>query len=111
MAAKDDTAAEIAPNVAEPEASSEAEPEPDPEADAEPEPQRETEPAADGRLYEADNVDHNDAVVSGAPPRPHETLVGMLQVKWDELKNFARTVEGEIPGDLGELLQFIRERS
>ena len=61
-------------------------------------------------LSEFDNVDHNDASVSAAPPRSHDVLYPALEIRWTELKDFVRTLQGDVDGDLGELLTFVRSK-
>lgn len=48
--------------------------------------------------------------VSAAPPRPHDSLVSALELRWIELKDFARPLVGEVEGELGELLTFVRSK-
>lgn len=52
----------------------------------------------------------NPDAVSAAPPRPHDSLVSALELRWIELKDFARPLVGEVEGELGELLTFIRSK-
>ncbi len=77
-----------------------------PEQDAEAQP----EPEADLGLSEPDNVDHNDACVSAAPPRPSDALISQLEIRWIELLDFVRPLQGDLPGELGEVLSFVRSK-
>ena len=52
----------------------------------------------------------NPEAVSAAPPRPHDSLVSALELRWIELKDFARPLVGEVEGELGELLTFVRSK-
>lgn len=49
-------------------------------------------------------------VVSRAPARTHEGLVNQLDMKWAELKHFVSTVTGDIDGELGDVLSFVRAK-
>ena len=62
-------------------------------------------------LSEEDNVTYHPEILSAAPPRPHGQLYGQLERRWLELQDFCSTVEGDLPGVLGDLLTFVRERS
>ncbi|HIQ17222.1 MAG TPA: hypothetical protein EYH41_04375 [Novosphingobium capsulatum] len=46
--------------------------------------------------------------ISVAPPRPHESLVSQLALRWHEFKDFVRGLEGEVEGELGAALAFAR---
>lgn len=48
--------------------------------------------------------------VSVAPPRPHDSLVAQLELRWHELVAFVRPLEGEVEGMLGEVLAFVRSK-
>ena len=48
-------------------------------------------------------------VISRAPPRGHEGLVNQLDLKWAELKHFASTITGDVDGELGKVLDLVRE--
>lgn len=48
--------------------------------------------------------------VSAAPPRPHQSIVDQLEIRWFELRDFVSDIEGTVEGDLGDLLQFVRDR-
>lgn len=67
-----------------------------------------TQPEADtGELRDAPT----DAdAVSAAPPRPHQSLVDALELRWEELKGFVFNLQGEVEGDLGDLLTFVRSK-
>lgn len=52
----------------------------------------------------------NPDAVSAAPPRPHDSIVSALELRWIELKDFARPLVGEVEGELGELLTFVRSK-
>lgn len=46
--------------------------------------------------------------VSAAPARPHDSLVDQLEMRWNELLDFVRTLEGDVEGRLGEVLALAR---
>lgn len=48
--------------------------------------------------------------VSAAPPRPHQSLVDQLDLRWNELKDFASVLVGEVEGELGDVLTFVRSK-
>lgn len=48
--------------------------------------------------------------LSSAPARPHQSLVDQLEMRWNELLDFIRYLEGEVEGDLGEVLTFARSK-
>lgn len=109
----DQKPAEVAPGADAPPAAEPAAQDPQPEAEAaeEPQPEPEPEPLADpepATLSEPDNVDGNPASVSAAPPRPHEQLVSQLEIRWRELVEFVRPLEGDLDGELGIVLRFVR---
>lgn len=56
----------------------------------------------------ADKPTDVDAV-SAAPARPHDSLVSQLELRWAELKYFVSGLEGELDGELGKVLSFVRE--
>lgn len=47
--------------------------------------------------------------VSAAPPRPHASLVDQFDLRWQEFKEFVSRLEGEIDGELGEVLALARK--
>lgn len=59
---------------------------------------------------ELSDIPPSPDAVSAAPPRPHQSLVDQLEIRWFELCDFIRDIEGTVEGDLGALLQFVRER-
>ena len=61
---------------------------------------------------ELEDIDHeaDPGSVGAAPPRPHDMIVAQLRIRFDELIDFIRPLEGELEGDLGELLTFIRSK-
>jgi hypothetical protein len=48
--------------------------------------------------------------VSSPPPRPHQSLVDQLDMRWTEMKEFVRHLEGDVEHELGELLAFVRSK-
>jgi hypothetical protein len=52
--------------------------------------------------------DNTKDVVSKAPARANEGLVNQLDLKWSELKHFVSTVTGDVDGELGDVLAFVR---
>lgn len=48
--------------------------------------------------------------ISSAPPRPHQSLVDQLDMRWIEMKEFVRHLEGDVEHELGELLAFVRSK-
>lgn len=48
--------------------------------------------------------------VSAAPPRLHSSIVDQLDLRWGELKNFVRALEGDVEGDLADVLAFVRAK-
>jgi hypothetical protein len=48
--------------------------------------------------------------ISSAPPRPHQALVDSLDLIWNEAKAFVSRLEGQVDGDLGEFLNFVRSK-
>jgi hypothetical protein len=65
--------------------------------------------AAEGDLEDIDH-EHDPGSVGAAPPRPHEMIVSQLRIRFEELINFVRDLEGELDGDLGDLLTFMRSK-
>lgn len=65
---------------------------------------------ADVDVGELRDPEPDPDAISAAPVRPHEGLVAQLDIRWGELKNFVRDLEGEVEGELGELLQFVRDK-
>lgn len=63
-------------------------------------------------VKDLEDVDHTDdaTVVSAAPPRPHGSIVNQLQLRFEEMIDFVRPLDGEIDGELGDLLTFIRAK-
>lgn len=47
--------------------------------------------------------------LSEAPARPHQGLVDQLHIRWHELKDFVRTLEGDVEDELGEVLALARK--
>jgi len=54
--------------------------------------------------------DKTKDVVSRAPLRDHEGLINQLDLKWAELKHLVATIEGELEGELGEVLELVRSK-
>jgi hypothetical protein len=79
------------------------------------EPDAVTDQPTRGTLSEANHFGATNAngakSVSAAPPRPHDQLVSQLAMYWAELQAYAATIKGDVDGHLGELLNFVRERS
>lgn len=48
--------------------------------------------------------------VSAAPPRLHSSIVDQLELRWGELKNFVRALEGDVEGELADVLAFVRAK-
>lgn len=57
----------------------------------------------------ADKPTDPDAV-SAAPPRPHQSLIDQLELRWGELLTFVRALDGDVEGPLGEVLTFVRSK-
>lgn len=49
------------------------------------------------------------AAVSVAPARQHEGIVSQFEIRWHELKVFVGHLDGEIEGELGEVLALARK--
>ena len=49
-------------------------------------------------------------VVSKAPKRAEEGLINQFDLKWSELKHFVSTIQGDIDGELGDILAFVRSK-
>jgi hypothetical protein len=64
--------------------------------------------AAEGGDMPLEDVPSDPAAVSVAPPRPHESLVAQLELRWGEFKDFVRGLEGEVEGELGAALALAR---
>lgn len=65
-------------------------------------------PPADGAPLQDKPADPD--AVSAAPPRLHSSLVDQLELRWGELKNFVRALEGDVEGELGDVLTFVRAK-
>lgn len=64
--------------------------------------------AAEGADAPLEDEPADPEAISVAPPRPHESLVSQLDLRWNEFKDFVRGLEGEIEGELGEALALAR---
>lgn len=89
--------------------------EPQPEAPAEPaileaiETVAEPEPIAEEPA--AVEVAHADEVAAALAPQDlDESTRAQLQTRWDEIRHFVSSVQGDASGDLGELLAFVRSK-
>ncbi|HEX7854453.1 MAG TPA: hypothetical protein VF503_12230 [Sphingobium sp.] len=48
--------------------------------------------------------------VSAAPARPHDGIIGQFDMLWIEMKNFVSGLHGEVEGELGDVLAFVRSK-
>lgn len=62
------------------------------------------------QVEDLEDAPANPDAVSAAPPRVHQSLVDQLELKWGELKNFVAHLEGDVGGELGEVLAFVRSK-
>ncbi len=82
-------------------------------ADPDPEPNATTDPTFGATITTVADLEDEPSdpnAISDSPPRPHQSLVDQLDMRWNELKDFIRVLDGEVEGVLGEVLTFVRAK-